>query len=44
MTWLRRTPSCCRELVHSFKDPDYVDVTAVYEGGEIEKLRADRGF
>ena len=34
----------CQELVHSFKNPDYVDVTAVYEGGEIEKLRADRGF
>ena len=34
----------CRQLVYSFKDPDYRDVAAVYEGNEIEVLRGKRGF
>lgn len=34
----------CRELVYSFKNPNYEDVADVYEGTEIEQLRADRGF
>jgi curli biogenesis system outer membrane secretion channel CsgG len=34
----------CRELVHSFKTPGYEDVSHVYEGKEIERLRVSRGF
>ncbi|UCG16196.1 MAG: hypothetical protein JSV19_12965 [Phycisphaerales bacterium] len=34
----------CRQLVYSFKDPNYRDVAEVYEGQEIEALRSKRGF
>ena len=34
----------CRQLVYSFKDPNYRDVAEVYEGHEIEVLRSKRGF
>lgn len=34
----------CRQLVYSFKDPNYRDVAEVYEGHEIDVLRSKRGF
>ncbi len=34
----------CRELVYSFKNPEYLDIAAVFEGRRIEELRRDRGF
>lgn len=34
----------CRELVYSFSYPGYEDVTKVFEGKEIQKLRMTRGF
>lgn len=34
----------CRELVYSFKNPNYCDIAEVFQGLEIEDLREDRGF
>jgi hypothetical protein len=34
----------CRELVYSFANPTYTDVAKVYEGPQIDELRAARGF